>query len=364
MKPLAATCWFVWSVSAAAVPPPDAQVLSRKLVVSGQGYFPVAIRLKDGRIAAVLRCGAPHLGVKGRLDVVFSSDDGVTWTKPTTVVDSPIDDRNPAFGQATDGTLVVGFWRTARYDDSGKYTPNATDKPVTTWSTRSTDGGKSWEEPSEIDVREIGWGSPYGKIVTMPGGSLLMPVYGEQPRSPGQTVKTAESWSYLFQSTDHGKTWRVYSTVGEKKFNETSVVLLRSGKMMAAMRSAAPEQAVWISESTNLGKSWSAPQRHSPDRLHPADLLELDDGRVLAVVGRRTGKLGVAAKVSDANLSFDARNAFPLIDDATNTDCGYPSSVLLPGGRALTLYYAVGRKGEPAWGTHCGAVTFKIPKAP
>ena len=87
--------------------------LTRSLVVSGQGYFPVALRLADGRIAVVLRGGAPHLGIQGRLDMVFSGDEGQTWTKPALVVDTPIDDRNPALGQAKDGTIVVGFYRTA-----------------------------------------------------------------------------------------------------------------------------------------------------------------------------------------------------------------------------------------------------------
>src|SRR5438552_17007056 len=88
--------------------PPD---LERSLVVQGQGYFPVALRLRDGRIAVVLRGGAGHLGIQGRLDMVFSADEGKTWTKPTLVVDSPADDRNPALGQAKDGTLVLAFWR-------------------------------------------------------------------------------------------------------------------------------------------------------------------------------------------------------------------------------------------------------------
>jgi hypothetical protein len=77
------------------MPPP----LKRSLVVSGQGYFPVALRLKDGRIAVALRGGAPHVGIKGRLDMVFSADEGKSWTKPTLVVDSPVDDRNPALGR-------------------------------------------------------------------------------------------------------------------------------------------------------------------------------------------------------------------------------------------------------------------------
>src|ERR1700704_4345378 len=102
---------------------PTTPPLERSLVVSGQGYFPVAIRLRDGRIAVVLRGGAAHLGIQGRLDMVFSSDEGKTWTKPAVVVDSPVDDPNPALGQARDGTLVVGYWRTANYDDKGRYDP-------------------------------------------------------------------------------------------------------------------------------------------------------------------------------------------------------------------------------------------------
>src|SRR4029077_18982211 len=78
-----------------------------RLVVKGQGYFPVMQRLNDGRLAVVLRGGAPHLGVAGRLDIVFSNDQGGSWSPPTVVNDSPIDDRNPAFGQAADGSLVV-----------------------------------------------------------------------------------------------------------------------------------------------------------------------------------------------------------------------------------------------------------------
>ena len=336
-------------------------IIAERLVVKNQGYFPVAQRLTDGRIAVVLRGGAPHLGIAGRLDMVFSPDEGKTWSAPRVVDDSPIDDRNPAFGQAADGSLVVGFWRTARYDDKGKYSPNRTDKPVSTWVTRSRNGGETWDRPTEIDVREIGYGSPYGKIITLPDQSLLMPIYGEQPRRAGEEVKGREDWSYLFQSTDHGATWKPYSTIASKRFNETSVLLLRSGRMIAALRSAAPEQAVWLAESTNLGKSWSEPVRLTPPKHHPADLIELVDGRLLLSIGRRVGSLGAVALVSDANGKFDLSSHSTLVADATNGDCGYPSSVALSRGRALTFYYAVGRKGKPDWRTHCGVVEYGIP---
>jgi len=88
--------------------PTDLKV-DHRLVAGGRGYFPVAQRLQDGRIAVVMRGGATHVGIKGRLDIVFSSDQGKTWTKPAVAIDSPLDDRNPAFGQAKDGALVIGF---------------------------------------------------------------------------------------------------------------------------------------------------------------------------------------------------------------------------------------------------------------
>ena len=170
--------------------------LERSPVVSGQGDFPVALRLHDGRIAVVLRGGAPHVGVKGRLDMVFSSDQGKSWTKPTLVVDSPVDDRNPALGQAKDGALVVGYLRTANYDDKGRYNPKL-NKPINTWVTRSTDGGKTWSESAEIDVSDIGWGSPYGRILTLADGTMLMPIYGGPVRRPGEKAADTDN-SYLY----------------------------------------------------------------------------------------------------------------------------------------------------------------------
>src|SRR5579863_2181379 len=52
----------------------------RVTLVQGQGHFPVACLLKNGQIAVVLRGGAPHIGIKGRLDIVTSNDQGRTWS--------------------------------------------------------------------------------------------------------------------------------------------------------------------------------------------------------------------------------------------------------------------------------------------
>jgi hypothetical protein len=354
---------LVWMVLFLPLRPSKADVAGPSVhctpVATGQGYFPVACRLQDGRIAVVMRGGGPHISIKGRLDIVFSSDEGKTWSTPTVVVDSPLDDRNPAFGQAKDGTLVVGYWECANYDANGKFTetPHASKTKVT----RSSDGGRTWGTPTAIDLSDLDYGSPYGKIVTLPDGAMLMPIYGSAPGGGGKRGRAGD-YSYLYRSTDNGQTWSRFSVIGKERFNETSVVRLDSGDMLAAMRTSNPHQDVWLTRSTDGGKTWSQPAHLTPDKVHPADLTQLPDGRVLLVVGDRRKPFGVRAIIAPPD-KLDFVNAFTLTDTLTSGDCGYPSSVVLKDGRVMTVYYAVGDKTHPEWGTHCAAAVYDVPKS-
>ncbi len=335
--------------------------VERHAAITGQGYFPVAIRLHDGRIAVVMRGGAGHLGLAGRLDMIFSSDEGKTWSKPVVVNDSPIDDRNPSLGVARDGTIVVGFWRTATYDEAGKYSPKLTDKERSTWVTRSKDGGQTWSEPSRIDVSDIELGSPFGRMVTLPDGAMLMAIYGYQVRPAGEKLPGDRNHSYVYRSTDDGQTWKRLSEIGDGKqqLNETALERMPDGRITAAMRSRAGE--VWLSESVDSGSTWSPTKQLTPVNVHPADLCVLPDGRVLMTVGNRVGPTGVLGMVGDTRGQFDWEKRFALVNDALGRDCGYPSSIALKDGRVLTLYYATRVKNEPAWKAHCGAVIFTPP---
>src|SRR3989442_14662924 len=100
-----------------------------RIVTSGQGYFPVAIRLKNGDVLAVIRGGVPHIGVKGRLDLVRSTDKGKTWSAPWTAIDGELDDRNPALGQLKDGPLVLAYVVAGGYDETGlRFNANREDR--------------------------------------------------------------------------------------------------------------------------------------------------------------------------------------------------------------------------------------------
>ena len=114
----------------------------RVIAISGQGYFPVMIKLSDGSLGAVIRGGAGHLGIGGRLDFIRSADGGRTWSKPIVAVDSPSDDRNPAFGQMPDGTLVLAYAELHGYRPDGTFDWNA--GPCLPFYVTSSDGGKTW----------------------------------------------------------------------------------------------------------------------------------------------------------------------------------------------------------------------------
>jgi hypothetical protein len=66
--------------------------------------------------------------------------------------------------------------------------------------------------------------------------------------------------------------------------------------------------------------------------------------------------------VSDSKARFDWAKRFAIVTDAASGDCGYPSSIALKDGRALTMYYATRAKDQAAWGVHCGAVRYEVAK--
>ena len=109
-----------------------------------RGYFPVLTNLGGEDVLAVIRAGAGHIGVTGRLEAMRSTDGGRTWEAPVVIVDTSADDRNPAVGVAPDGTVVLAYHAQGSYDDDGSWMPEL--RRVEMRIARSRDGGRSWED--------------------------------------------------------------------------------------------------------------------------------------------------------------------------------------------------------------------------
>jgi sialidase-1 len=331
-----------------------------QVVTSGLGYFPVAIRLKNGDVLAVIRAGAAHVGVKGRLDLVRSTDGAKTWSAPWTAVDESLDDRNPAMGQLKDGTIVLAYAIASGYDETGLRFKGSRHERLFdgAYLIFSKDNGRTWSKPRRdpaIHKFYSGQGlvSPYGKIVQLPDGAVLMAVYFE-------FFDARRNESYLFRSSDGGQTWGDPVLLG-RHFNETGIVRLKDGRVLAAMRSE-KGAAISIVESSDAGRTWSAPVQITADSEHPADLIQLRDGRVLMTFGERNAPRGVHAMVSKDGRAWDKTKQIVLADDAPNVDCGYPSSVEIGKGRVATMYYQVDdTKNAPATSSS-RVVVWSVPK--
>ncbi len=350
---------------------------ARRVTVIGEagGYFPVAARLKDGRIAAVLRGGGSHIDVRGRLDIVFSSDEGETWTAPRILVDGPNDDRNPAFGVAPDGTVVLA------YLIAYGYPANKTEEELRKIGTvnflrgsgiyviRSHDNGNTWDPPSMIQMFKGSYPSPYGKIVTLDDGTLLMTLYTKDNfhNVPMPSPGPLANYAYALRSTDNGKTWGGISLMGAG-FDETALIQTRNKDVLALMRSGpgvaggTPRLALFLTRSKDRGKTWSAPQRVTRESEIPADLVELPDGRIVLCHGQRNYPMGVHAIVSsDGGATFNLRDRLSLSWFANNRDTGYPSSILRKDGKIVTLYYQMDDPANHPQSAKCRALIWEPP---
>ena len=89
----------------------DIRGAERIVAWRGGGYFPTLIKLHDGSLGAVVRGGAPHVGVLSRLDWIRSWDGGKSWNHESIIVPATPkwDNRGSTSGQMADGTLVVGY---------------------------------------------------------------------------------------------------------------------------------------------------------------------------------------------------------------------------------------------------------------
>src|SRR4029450_4827714 len=130
-----------------------------------------------------------------------------------------------------------------------------------------------------------------GHIVELPDGGLLLPLHGTLSREwlsqAGETPRC-----FVLRSDDRGRNWEYWATVAYDPANildwvEPGLTRLRDGRLGCLTRPRArpgPFDNLWSTESEDDGASWSRPVRTGLWG-YPADVLQLDDSRVLAAYG-------------------------------------------------------------------------------
>jgi len=306
--------------------------------VTGGGHFPVMIRMDNGDLGAAVRGGDTHVGIKGRLDWIRSTDNGRTWTRKV-LVDSPLDDRNPAVGQLADGTVLMSYHIAGTADQKAgepeKKGPAIRDG---LYIVRSHDRGVTWDKPIKSEVPLEFGASGYGKIVQLSDGTALMAVYYLKG-FPWDHI------SYVYRSTDGGRKWGDPSKIASD-FDETALAVMPKDRLIAVLRSKVGAH-LCTSFSEDKGRTWSAPQQITRDKEHPADVIVLKDGRLLLSYGERNKPYGIRARLSSDQGRTWGRETFILAADCLTGDCGYPSSAEVAPGKIVTLYYGVNAPYDP-----------------
>lgn len=163
------------------------------------------------------------------------------WSKPV-LLDSKsgVSYQNPVAFQAPDGTL----WLMHTTQGAGK---GETRSEVL--MLKSKDNGKTWSNP------RILFSAPGSfvrdRIVTMPDGGWLLPMYMATGKSGG------ENYAIVKITHDQGRSWKTCRISGATGLVQPSVIRVANHRYVAFLRSRA---GTWIFRSTSTdGCHWTAP---------------------------------------------------------------------------------------------------------
>jgi hypothetical protein len=293
------------------------------------GYWHASVstpmQYKPENIEAFRKLGMPTNIVAptgGRAMFTRSVDEGKTWGKPQTLIDTPADDRHPAFVQLKDGTVLCEFFI---YLGDEVVTPGK-DPPPHVYFIRSFDNGKSWEKtPRPL-------ATPYfhetdGPFAKLRDGSVLLAINGRPEGPPDQAG--------IFRSTDGGKNWKLLSTIkADHALQEVTVTELLDGQWVVMAR---PEGD--ISWSNDKGKTWTKPVTFGM-RMYAPSLYVLRDGTLVCLHGSYGGG-GLRVIFSrDGGHTWiaPAKSHGFLVDNSY----GYGKAMELPDGSLFISYIATG----------------------
>ena len=239
---------------------------------AGSKYYriPALVKAQDGALVAIADKRGDALGDLPNIITIVSkrsTDNGKTWSDMSIVAKGDTINKC-GYGDAvviTDekrGNLIAVF-----SGNNGLWHSN--EKSLSrTYTSTSTDNGKSWEEIKDITDQVYGGvygdGTRYG-LFTGSGsgiqlkhgnhaGRLMLVIAARNDASWGGTMS-----NYAIYSDDGGQTWQASKNAACTNGDEAKVVELPDGKILMSIRNRAKGHRLF-STSTDGGETWSEPQ--------------------------------------------------------------------------------------------------------
>lgn len=297
-------------------------------------YFPTVERLRNGHLLVVFYDSPEHVSPQGRISLVKSLDGGRTWSAPSVVVDSSLDDRDPSVMQTRRGTLLLSYFSASVSGDGAGRTG--------VYVARSDDEGVTWSAPVKIETTLAG-GATTAKIAELGNGDLLLPLYGATSRYARSAV---------VRSADDGLTWPAATEVVIRSSSlldlvEPALVELDDTRLMMLMRTERSSFVAMVSHSPDAGLTWTEPVSTGIKAL-ASDVLRLPAGprrgSVVHTWGDWSSRYGdsraTLVQIIDASRATSLRYGTPhLVYNSHCDDASSPSSVVLGDGRLFTVFY-------------------------
>ncbi|WP_426957048.1 sialidase family protein [Muricoccus radiodurans] len=212
------------------------------------------------------------------------------WTAPVQLSDDPTrSEQNPLLFPAPDGTLWL-IW-TAQISGN--------QDTATVRCRKSRDNGGSWG-PIETMFGPRADGGTFMRqpMVVLENGDWLLPIW-VCLTTPGKKWVGDKDYSAVKISSDQGRTWTEVAVPDSEGCVHMSVLDLKDGSLVAFYRSRWADN-VYVSRSTDLGRSWTAPERTElPNNNSSIQAARLANGHIAMVLNESS-----AADATERRLSL------------------------------------------------------------
>ena len=303
-----------------------------------------------------------HICPFGKTVLYTSHDGGNTWSCPTVINDTYLDDRDAGILYMGNGRMLVTWFTHSAKAYHTKY-----QKPIKNWTPEyatgtvkgaledyeklpeeerlagsyvrvSEDYGRTWSEKIPVPVS-----APHGPTLCKDGSIIYLG--RSNYAADRETVRSEHSENHLYRSRDGGYHWEYESSVtppawlGEgERLVEPHVLELPNGTILGAFRVGGRKPfSIALSTSLDGGKSWGEVICTGVSGAPPHLMLH-SSGALICSYGRREAPYGERAMISyDYGKTWSEE--YILDTQERSSDLGYASTVELEDKSLISVYY-------------------------
>ncbi len=317
-----------------------------------------------GLVCSGFRLG--HVCPFGKVVMAKSTDEGKTWTQPTVIIDTKLDDRDGGILSDENGFVMVTSFNntialqqnyanntqksdpTYRYHDLvSAYLEHVTleeqAKYLGSTLKISHDFGVTFGEVKKVKIS-----APHGPIMLKNGRILYIGrTFTEDPNHPVPDRIECHEIDKTGKTTFLGAIPNIIEEHGPLVACEPHAIECEDGRILVHIRMDRIHQnanlgsfSTWQSVSSDGGKTFSVPKPLLSFRGGaPAHLLRHSSDTLISVYGHRSQPFGIRAMLSkDDGETWDID--YTLTDNSPTFDAGYPATIECQDGSLLTVYYS------------------------